>query len=466
MREELRALARRNLLAFTKLGHPDYKVGWVHREICARLMRFLLDVEARRSPRLILTMPPRHGKSELVSRRFPAWCLGLDPDLSFICASYASGLANSMNRDVRRIMQSPEYAEVFPRSALPPKGGGPNFVMRQDFFQVPGHTGGLFSAGVDGGITGRGADILSIDDPFKGRSEADSPTMRKRAWEWYASVAYTRLSPGGGVLVTATRWHEDDLVGRLLTAGEQDGRDQWAVVNFPAIAEEDEPHRRKGEALHPERYDLAKLESIRANVGEYEWNALYQQHPVPQGGGIFKAAWVRHWGTLPRVFDRVVQSWDFSFKDGAENDNVSGQVWGRVGANLYLLDCVTGKMDFVSQIRAMRSMTGRWPQALEKIVEDKANGSAIISALGSEIPGLVPYNPRGSKTARAYAVSPLFEAGNVLLPPVDAAHPWMRDYLDELLAFPGARHDDRVDATTQALDVLAVSPSSGVLDFL
>ena len=466
MREELRGLARRNLLAFVKLGFPGYEAGWVHREICARLMRFYLDVKAGGSPRMIVTMPPRHGKSELVSRRFPAWCLGLDPDMGFIGASYSSSLANAMNRDVRRIMQSPGYAEVFPRSALPPKAGNASCVMRQDYFQVPGRAGGLFSAGVDGSITGRGADILSIDDPFKGRAEAESPTIRKRVWDWYASVAYTRLSPGGGVLVTATRWHEDDLVGRLLSAEGQEGRDKWTVLDFRAIAEEDEPHRKAGEALHPERYGLDKLKSIRANIGEYEWNALYQQRPVPQGGGIFKAAWMRHWGLLPKVFDRVVQSWDFSFKDGAENDNVSGQVWGRAGATFYLLDCVTAKMDFVAQIRAMRSMAERWPQAIEKVVEDKANGSAIISALGSEIPGLVPYNPRGSKTARAYAVSPLFEAGNVLLPPVDSGHPWMRDYLDELLAFPGARHDDRVDATTQALDILSGGRGSGVLDFI
>jgi predicted phage terminase large subunit-like protein len=220
------------------------------------------------------------------------------------------------------------------------------------------------------------------------------------------------------------------------------------------------------EALHPDRFGIQALRRIRANIGEYEWSALYQQHPTPRGGGVFKAKWIRHWGVLPKVFDRVIQSWDFTFKDAAKSDNVSGQVWMKAGGNFYLLDCDTAKMDFVSQIRAMRRMSSKWPEAVGKVVEDKANGPAIVSVLGSEIPGIIPYTPRGSKTARAYAVSPLFEAGNVYLPPVDAEHPWVREYIDELLAFPNGEHDDRVDATTQALDTLATAGGGSVLDFL
>lgn len=462
--EALKFLARRNLLAFTAASHPDYRIGWVHREICGRLMRFCADVRRGMSPRLVITMPPRHGKSELVSRRFPAWALGIDPDLSIISASYSDGLARRMNKDVQRIMESPCYAEIFPGTLLS-AGRKEGSVRTQNLFEIPGHSGSYRSTGVGGGITGMGADILVIDDPIKDRASADSPTIRDRVWDWYTSTAYTRLSPGGGVLVTVTRWHEDDLVGRLLSAMDQEGGDQWTVVNYPAIAEKDEEHRRKGEALHPERYPLEALSRIRTNVGEYDWSALYQQRPTPRGGGIFKREWIRHWGLLPKGPDRIIQSWDFTFKDAAKSDNVSGQVWMKSGANFYLVDCDTRKMDFTEQIRAMRRMSLKWPGAIGKVVEDKANGPAIISALGSEISGLIPYAPRGSKTARAYAVSPLFEAGNVYLPPMDSEHPWVREYMDELLAFPNGEHDDRVDATTQALDTLAVS-GCGIIDFL
>ncbi len=463
--EAARALSRKNLLAFTVAGFPSYRVGWVHREICARLMRFYADVKRGLSPRMVITMPPRHGKSELVSRRFPAWCLGLDPDLSFMSVSYSDSFAKRLNKDVQRIMDSDAYSEIFPGTCLR-EAKRANAVRTSGLFEIPGRSGSYRSAGVGGGITGMGADILSIDDPFKDRASADSPTIRQRVWDWYASTAYTRLSPGGGVLVTVTRWHEDDLVGRLLAAQTQERGDRWTVVNYPAIAETDERHRKMGEALHPERFDIDALKRIRANVGEYEWSALYQQHPVPRGGGVFKAGWIRHWGVLPKVFDRMIQSWDFTFKDGKTSDNVSGQVWMKSGPNFYLLDCDTARMDFVSQIRAMRRMTAKWPEAVGKVVEDKANGPAIISALGSEISGIIPYTPRGSKTARAYAVSPLFEAGNVLLPPMDDEHPWVREYIDEMLSFPGGEHDDRVDATTQALDTLSAASGNGIVDFL
>lgn len=467
--EEMVGLSRTNLMAFVKTTMPSYKIGWVHREICGRLMEFLVKVERRESPRLILTMPPRHGKSQLVSKHFPSWCFGVDPDISFISCSYGDDLSKRVNKDVQRIMDNPVYKRIFPQTCLSTKrnAGGYNMAMRtMDLFEIPGYGGSFRSTGVGGGITGMGCDILCIDDPFKDRKSADSPTVRETVWDWYTSTAYTRLSPGGGVLVTVTRWHENDLVGRLLDAMKQEGGDRWTIINYPAIAEHDEPHRKKGEPLHAERYPLEMLLRIKSNIGSYDWGSLYQQHPTPRGGGVFKRKWIRHWTTMPKVFDRVIQSWDFTFKDTANSDNVSGQVWGQVGANFYLLDNDTARMDFVSQVRAMQRMSSKWPDALEKVVEDKANGPAIISALGSRIPGIVPYNPRGSKTARAYSVSPLFEAGNVFLPPMDEEHPWVKRYVDELLAFPNAEHDDQVDSTTQALDTLVSRDGGGVLDFV
>lgn len=447
-------LARNNLLAFVKLTMSGYSCGWVHREICARLMKFFIDVQEKRSPRMIITMPPRHGKSELVSRRFPAWCLGVNPNISLISASYSDDLARRMNKDVQRIMESDVYTEIFPWTRITDarKGGA---VRTTGLFEIPNFSGCYRSAGVGGGLTGMGCDILSIDDPLKDRQSADSPTIRSRVWDWYTSTAYTRLSPGGGVLITQTRWHEDDLAGKLISQMGEAQSDQFTVVNYPAIAETDETHRHEGEALHPERFDLDKLNQIKANIGEYDWAALYQQRPAPRGGAIFKREWIRHWDKLPTAFDEIIQSWDFTFKDGTHSDNVAGTVWGVIGADYYLLDLVCDKMDFISQIRAMSRLTAKHPRATAKVVEDKANGSAIISALRDKIAGIVPFTPNGSKQARAYAISPLFESGNVLIPPKNANYPWVSDYLSELLAFPAATHDDRVDSTTQALIYLS-----------
>lgn len=466
-------LSKTNLMAFVKTTMPSYDIGWVHREICGRLMDFFVKVKEKKSPRLILTLPPRHGKSQIVSRHFPAWCFGVDPDTSIISASYSASLSKRFNKNVQNIIDSDTYKKIFPKTSFVErlervkfKKRKKSYIKTMEFFEIPGFEGSFRSAGVEGGITGMGCDILDIDDPFKDRKSADSPTIRQAVWDWYTSTAYTRLSPGGGILVTVTRWHEDDLVGRLLDAMTQEGGDRWTVINYPAIAEHDEPNRKKGEALHPKRYPLEMLYKIRNNIGSYDWGSLYQQHPTPRGGGVFKRKWIRHWSTRPKVFDRSIQSWDFTFKDAANSDNVSGQVWARVGADFYLLDNDTDKMDFVKQVRAMQRMESKWPEAIEKVVEDKANGPAIISALGSRIPGIIPYNPRGSKTARAYAISPLFEAGNVYLPPMDEEHPWVKAFIDELLAFPNGAHDDQVDAMTQALDTLATPNGGSVLDLL
>lgn len=462
------ALSRKNLMAFILTTYPQYKAGWVHREICARLMRFFVQVERGLSPRLILTMPPRHGKSEIVSRRFPAWALGLDPDLSFIVCSYGDDLVTRFNKDVQRIISSDSYRQIFPDTTLQ-EGRKKNEVAASrtsSLFEIPGYSGSFRSAGVGGGINGQGAHILSIDDPFKDRKSADSYTMRQSVHDWYTSTAYTRLAPGGGVLLTVTRWHEDDLVGRLLNIMQEPGGDQWDIINYPAIAEVDEPNRKAGEALHPARYDLAALNRIRKNIGEYDWNSLYQQRPSARGGAIFKESWLQEWRCLPKIWDQVIQSWDCTFKDGANSDNVAGQVWGKAGANFYLLDAVCEKLDFVGTAAAIRRMSAKWPEATVKIIEDKANGPAIISALKNQIPGLLGYNPgRDGKVARAYAVSPYFEAGNVFLPPADYPAPWKAAYKAELLTFPSGVHDDQVDATDQALSYLTQTVN-GIMNFL
>lgn len=452
IRRRRRDAARTSLETFVPYTMPGYLMGWAHQEICAALDAFLEDVLHGASPRLMIAMPPRHGKSELATRRFPAYALGRCPELSIISTSYGAGLASCMNRDVQRIMDSQAYAGLFPETRLPGPGTGRGHLRNAHMFEVAGHGGVYRSAGVGGGITGLGGDILIVDDPFKNRAEVSSPVIRNRVWDWYVSTLYTRLSPGGGILLINTRWHTDDLSGRLLRAAARSEGDPWRVISFPAIATRDEPHRRIGEALHPERYPLKRLLAVKAALGSRDWEALYQQRPTPDGGTIFKEAWLRFWlpGDLPREFEQLLLSWDMTFKDGADTDFVVGQVWGKHGADRYLLDQVRDRMGFTRTLEAFRAQAERWPGALRKLVEDKANGPAVMDALRHAVPGIVPVRPEGSKTARAHAVTALFEAGNVHIP-----HPehcaWAREYIAELTAFPGAPHDDQVDATTQAL---------------
>lgn len=447
--------ARQSLALFTLRTCPGYAMGWVHREICETLDQFLQDVIDRKSPRLIITMPPRSGKSELVSRRFPAFAFGRDPNLQIIATSYSADLSSRFNRDVQRIIDTDEYSEIFPETYLAGKGGHKTagFIRTSDMFEIVGHGGSYRSTGVGGGITGAGADILILDDVVKDRAEANSETIRNGVWDWFTSTAYTRLSAGGGVIAMMTRWHMDDLIGRLIERMNDGTGDIYTVINYPAIAEQDEKHRKKGEALHPERYPLERLEQIKTTVGMRDWEALYQQHPVPDGGALFRSEWIKVWtkSSLPPRFDQMVTSWDMTFKDSGTSDFVVGQVWGRKGADHYLLDQVRGRWDFVKTKEMFLVLADKHPKALKKLVEDKANGSAIISELKQTVSGIVPITPKESKEARASAVSPFWEAGNVYIPAASEAY-WVNEFKSELMNFPSGAHDDQVDAMTQALN--------------
>lgn len=463
-REVLLQICRQCFGAFVEHVQPGYQMGWVHERICAELDRFLQDVVAQKSPRLMLTMPPRHGKSTLASRCFPAYALGRYPDLSFIATSYNAALASRMNRDVQRIIDSPEYAELFPGTRLAGMDAGTRSAWQRntEFFEVVDHKGVYRSAGVSGSCTGHGAAIICCDDPVKDRAEADSPTVSQGVWEWYTSTLYTRLAPGGGIIIIQTRWSDTDLSGRLLEAQAKGEGDEWRVINFPAIAEQDEEYRRKGEALHPERYPLEALERIKAAIGTRDWEALYQQHPVPDGGAIFKDEWLKRvWlpKDLPAKFDAVIMSWDLAFKSTDASDFVVGQLVGRHGADYYILDQERGRWSFTETKAKVKELAERarvrFPRVAPRIlIEDKANGPAVIDALKREVSGIIPVEPDGSKEARAHAITALFEAGNVLLPDRSLA-PWVDEYRLELTRFPSGAHDDQVDATTQALRYLS-----------
>ncbi|MDR1037294.1 MAG: phage terminase large subunit [Deltaproteobacteria bacterium] len=449
---------------FVRHMHPGYMMGWFHEEICDELDGFLTGVFRRESPRLLIAAPPRSGKSELASRMFPAYAFGKFPDIQLISTSYNANLASAMSRDVQKIMDSDAYRELYPETRLVPKGrrtdGDSEYLRQAGYFEIVGHEGIYRSAGIGGTITGAGADIIIIDDPLKNREEADSPTLRQNVWDAYVSTLYTRLSPGGGIILIQTRWHEDDLAGRILEAM-KGGGEQWRCLSYPAIADCDEPHRKAGEALHPQRFSLKALEKIRQNIGSFEFAALYQQRPAPDEGAVFRRDWFRHWthADLPADFRRIIMSWDMTFKDGAGNDFVVGQVWARKGANAYLLDQVRKRMGFVETCQAVKEMAGRWrPRGLQEIlVEDTANGPAVIDSLKKldDVDRLIPVKPDGSKRARAHAVTAFLEAGNVYFP---ADAPWTGELEHELLSFPSGAHDDQVDALTQALRRLMIRP--------
>ena len=434
-----RQSAKSDLLSFVELHNPRYQSGWAHRDICQRLQRFSRDVAAGKSPRLMLFMPPRHGKSEILSRRFPPFHLGHYPHHEIILASYGADLAATMSLAARQAAS--DSAEWWP--SLKPGARWTN----EDWRLAAG--GGLRSAGVRGPITGQGAHIAIIDDPVKDAEEAASPTIRARNLEWYQSTLYTRLAPGGGIVILMTRWAEDDLAGQLLEATKTGG-DIWEVVNYPAIAEHDEPHRKAGEALHSERRNLDELNRIKANLSAYWWAALYQQRPTPSEGSIFKREWfTQRYTTLPTLDDTII-SCDLSFKKTDQSDYVVLQAWGRKGPDVYLLDQVRDRMDYPASKQAIRDLRAKYPKTSAVIIEDKANGPATISELKKEIVGIIAWNPgKSSKEERAQVLSvPRYAAGQVYLPQTAQ---WAGEFVEEHIGFgAGAAHDDQVDAESQA----------------
>lgn len=390
---------------------------------------------------MILTMPPRHGKSMSVTETFPAWFLGRNPDKRVIEVSYSDSLARNFGDKCRRKIE--EFGlEIF----------GVELDRRRidkSDWGIEGHVGGMVAAGIGGSITGKGADLLIIDDPIKNRLEANSKTYRERVWSEWQSTLATRLHPGGRVVVVLTRWHEDDLAGRLIAA--EPGR--WKILNLPAIADEEDPlGREPGKALWPARYDEKALARVKVTVGSRDWEALYQGRPSPAEGEVWKRDWWQYYRQAPAHFDEVIQSWDCAFKDTNKSDYVVGQVWGRKGANKYLLDQVRARMDIVATMQAMTVLSAKWPKARAKLVEDKANGTAVIRMLKNKIPGLIAFNPDGGKEVRAQAVAPDIEAGNVFLP---ENAPWVHDFVAECAAFPSGAHDDQVDSASQALNRLS-----------
>ena len=453
LRHDFMSFAHR---AFRELNPQTSLLEAPHLELIATKLEACRRGRIRR---LALLLPPRQLKSHMVSIAFPAWYLGHHPARHVICASYGQELADKLARDCRRIMASLWYQPLFPT----------RLADRQavhDFATTAG--GSRMATSVGGVLTGRGGDLLIMDDVLK-PDEALSEIRRKGVNEWYDHTLLSRLNDkiAGCIIIIMQRLHQDDLVGHVLE------QEPWDLLCLPAIAEEDQEfliesplgkrvfRRRAGTALHPEREPLATLKSIRSTIGEYHFASQYQQEPMPLGGAIVRTKWLRYYGPedLPEKFDALLQSWDCANKSSELSDYNVCTTWGVFDNRYFLLDVYRERLDYPELKRKARELA-ELHRAHTLLIEDKAAGTQLIQELKHEgLFGVEPFSPPpgADKTMRLYAQTALFENGRVLLP--RSAH-WLHDYTRELTGFPGSKYDDQVDSTTQALQYLKEGSSS------
>lgn len=464
--------------------NPKYRAYWYHKTVADTLDRWIRH-EIRN---LIIVMPPRHGKTELASRNLPAYILGRDPSKLIIAAAATAELAEANSRDVKRIMRSAEHTELFGNLFDSDTKDEVSVVKDTDkvfsFVQ-----GGVYNAvGTGNNIAGRGADYIIVDDYVNNREQAESDTQRDKQWQWFLDDILTRRHYPASTLVMATRWHFDDIIGRL-ERGDHD--EEWTVLHFPKMLE-DAPAaydiRRPGEMLlspfslapwehfagtpAPPFDDFLQQKAVevtyeqiqtrereaflkRRTKNTYGVSALEQGFPVPKGGGTFEQQWITRYSSTPAQMAARVEytliSIDASFKDTAASDNCAIVVVGRLGTNLVILDEDVGKMNFSTLKSRTLSMSERYPGATV-LIEDKANGPALINELRGKIPRLRAFDPTpyGNKKTRAHSAADRYASGTILHPEPSQAS-FIADFEDELLKFPYSKRDDRVDAVSQAV---------------
>jgi predicted phage terminase large subunit-like protein len=396
---------------------------------------------------LMIFLPPRHGKSLTVSQALPAWYLGRHPRKHVILASYADELAHKNSRVARGFVGDERWPF---ETRLSPQSHAAGRWETCD-------GGGVIAAGVGAGITGQGADLMVLDDLLRDRSDADSQAVRDSTWNWLGQVAMTRIHKGAAVVYATTRWSEDDPAGRLL---DSPGGSRWVVLRLPALAEEDDPlGRAEGEPLWPEEFGVEHFAEQRELMGPRPFAAVHQQSPTPEKGVIFERPWFNgRYAKLPDGL-RIVQAVDSAFKDGVGNDFSVIATWGTDGRFFYLIDVRRARLQYPQLVAAIKEEAAEWPSQ-RVLVEDKASGQSVVQTLKQET-GLpvVPVPAEGSKVSRAESVTGLFEAGKVLLP--EQSPPWLHDWIEEHVKFPGGKHDDQVDTTAHALRWLRGAKRSG-----
>ena len=440
------AACRKDFVSFVRKSfhvlNPSaiFHMNW---HICA-IAYYLEQIRLGKIRRLIITVPPRSLKSIMCSVAFPAFVLGHDPTKRLIVASYSADLAIKHGNDFRKIVNSGEYHGIFPGMRIS--------AMKDTQTEVVTTLNGFrLAISVDGTLTGRGGDIIVIDDPIAALA-ALSQKSREHVADWYLNTLLSRLDDkqNGAIVLVMQRLHEDDLAGVLLR-----GSDEWTVLSLPAIAEHDEEipignghvhFRRAGDVLHPAREPREVLESLRAQLGPEIYSAQYQQRPVPPGGGMIKRGWVRRYDRLPES-GLIIQSWDVANKQGEEHDYSVCTTWLVDENKYYLIDVLRGRFDFPA-LRRKVSEQAKLHKASQILIEDAGFGTALIQEFKTADFSVVAVTPEYDKKIRMAIQSAKFENGQVLFPKEAS---WLADLEDELFAFPHGRHDDQVDSVSQAL---------------
>lgn len=452
----LDAALRTDFYAFVQAMFPlispgePFLLNW-HIEAMAHALTQVMRGEIRR---LIITVPPRSLKSICASVAFPAFLLGHDPTRRIICVSYSEGLAGKHANDCRAIMRSTRYRQLFPRTRISPSKDTELEVMTTA-------RGSRLATSVGGTLTGRGGNLIVIDDPMKPQ-DAQSQSARDSTVQWYRNTLLSRLNNKATdpIVIVMQRLHVDDLVGNLL---EQEG---WTHLDLPAIAEVDQQiplgpgrlHRRRpGDLLHPERESHKVLEELKRNMGTVEFAAQYQQTPVPLGGNLIKWDWFRYYEQEPyyQHGDRMIVSWDTAMSASELSDYSACIVALVRKGTAYILDSFRARLDYPALKRKVIETHRQWRGAAHKVsyelvIENKGSGMSLIQDLRQLHIYAVPVRPDCDKVMRMSRHTAKIEAGAVLLP--DYYAPWIEDFRSEMLAFPAGRHDDQVDAFSQALE--------------
>lgn len=434
---------------------PEHLERPPHIRLIARKVRECL---AKPNGRLIVNTPPQHTKSTTITHYGTLWHLSLRPQEQVGIICYQAGYAAEWGRKIRNTIRDYGH-EIGLTLAADSKA-----VHR---FSVEGG-GGVWTAGADGSITGRPAAAIFVDDPHKGYPEAHSPTMRERVWNTYQSDIRSRFKGGTSMVLVMTRFHEEDLTGKLVAEDAAGIGQGWEMLRLPAIAEEREEWdlgagetwvREEGEPLWPDQHPIEFLRKIEAS-STYIWSGTYQQRPAPPGGRIVQREWFEEdlygkplrWSTLPDHFDDRLVSVDCTFKGTADSDYVAIGVWGRLGPDRYLIHQIRAQMGFAETCAALNQVHERFPGIHRTLVENKANGEAVIETMRAKIPGVVPFNPgRAGKVERMHAVEGEFKGRNIRLPTAEAATFDVGAYIEEVVSFPDGKYDDQVDQSTQAL---------------
>lgn len=448
-----RELARRWYSEYLPFVHgKNWRTTRMSNYLASEVQAFLEADTGNAYDILVIETPPQHGKSMTLTETLPSWALGRWPDWRIILGSYND---ESADRFARR---NKEKVRAYGSQLFGVQIGR---IDRATEFELAGHMGRLISRGIMSGVTGNPANLMIIDDPIKNRAEADSPTYRKKLWDEWQNSFKSRLAAHAKVIVIATPWHEEDMLATLLQT-----EDNIKLIRLPVEAEENDPlGRAVGDALCPELgKDNTWLQQFKssyqasASGGQRAWSALYQCSPRVEGGNLVKREWWRTYDPKSApAFATEVISVDAAFKGADNNDYVAITVWGKHGNDYYLRYCMNRHLDFTSSLNAIRQVRVLYPQARTVLIEDKANGSAIINVLQKEM-FCVPVNPKGGKVARVNAVSAAIESGHVFVP---EGASWLGEYLDQWSAFPAGAHDDMVDSSSQALSYMLYSNGAG-----